>query len=393
MSDDKGVNTQLVELGRNPAWTHGVVNPPVYHASTCVFDTLDQYDAAKANPDAGLYYGRRGTPTVWALEAALNALEPGAAGTKVTPSGVAAISVALLAVLKAGDHLLVMDSAYEPTRTLANGLLAQLGIETSYYDPMLGADIAGHFKPNTRAVMVESPGSLTFEIQDVPAIAAVAHSHNAVVIMDNTWATPLYFKALTHGVDISIMSLTKYVVGHSDALLGAVTANDAAWPTVKRTFQQLGQCAGPDDIFLALRGLRTLAMRLQRHNHSAVAMALWLQDQPQVLRVLHPALPTCPGHALWSRDFTGSSGLFSIVIKPGTRAQLAAMVDGLQHYKMGFSWGGYESLALPANPKNMRTATQWHEPGQLLRLHIGLEDVDDLKADFAAGLERYSAAG
>ena len=390
VKNDTGINTQLAELGRNPAWTHGVVNPPVYHASTCVFETLAEYDAAKANPDAGLYYGRLGTPTVWALETALNALEPSAAGTKITPSGVAAISVALLSVLKSGDHLLVMDSAYEPTRSLANGLLKQLGIETSYYDPLLGADVAAQFKPNTRAIMVESPGSLTFEVQDVPAIAAVAHAHGAVVIMDNTWATPLYFKALDHGVDISIMSLTKYVVGHSDALLGSVTANAATWPQIKNAHRQLGQCAGPDDLFLALRGLRTLSVRLERHNRSACDIALWLQAEPQVERVFHPALSSCPGHALWQRDFTGSTGLFSILLKPGNRAQLAAMVDGLKHYKMGFSWGGFESLVLPVDPKALRTATSWTEPGQLLRLHIGLEDVDDLKADLSAGLMRYA---
>ncbi len=383
------LDTRLVELGRKPEWTHGVVNPPVYHASTCVFDTLDTFEQAKLNPDGGLYYGRRGTPTIWALEDAINQLEAGSAGTKITPSGVSAIAVALLSQLKTGDHVLVMDSAYEPTRSLCNGLLAKMGITTDYYDPLIGADIKNLFKPNTRAVMVESPGSLTFEIQDVPAIAEAAHRHGATVIMDNTWATPVYFQALSHGVDISVMSLTKYVIGHSDALLGAVTANGQTLDAVSRMFHQLGQCAGPDDVFLALRGLRTLALRLKQHNQSALEIARWLQDQPHVLRVLHPALPDDPGHALWQRDFTGSSGLFSVVLRPGTRAQLAAMVDGFRHFKMGFSWGGFESLALPANPKTMRTAISWTESGQLLRLHIGLEDVEDLKADLAAGLERY----
>ncbi len=389
MTETDKLATRLVELGRKPAWTHGVVNPPVYHASTCVFETLDSFEQAKLNPDGGLFYGRRGTPTVWALEDAINQLEAGAAGTRVTPSGVSAIAVALLSQLKAGDHLLVMDSAYEPTRTLCNGLLAKMGITTEYYDPLIGADITRLFKANTRVVMVESPGSLTFEVQDVPGIAKAAQRHGATVIMDNTWATPLYFQALAHGVDISVMSLTKYVIGHSDALLGGVTANAATWPEVNRTFHQLGQCGGPDDVFLALRGLRTLSLRLNRHNASAVEIAHWLQGQSQVLRVLHPALPSCPGHAHWQRDFTGSSGLFSIVLQPGTRHQLAAMVDGFRHFKMGFSWGGFESLALPANPKNMRSTIPWEESGQLLRLHIGLEDVEDLKADLTAGLKRY----
>jgi cysteine-S-conjugate beta-lyase len=381
-------DTEVVRGGRKAAWTHGIVNPPVYHASTCVFETVADYDAACANPDAGLYYARRGTPTIWALESALQDIEPGSAGVKVCSSGVAAITVALLAVLKSGDHILISDSAYEPTRTLANGLLKRLNIEASYYDPAIGADITALFKPNTRAVWVESPGSLTFEVQDVPAIAAVAHAHNACVIMDNTWATPLLFVAHDHGVDISMQSLSKYVCGHSDILMGAVSATPNYWPKLKSTFLAMGQCAGPDDVYLALRGLRTLAIRLKQHEQSAVTVARWCEAHKHVTRVLHPALPSDPGHAIWQRDFLGSSGLFSIQLAPG--GDVAAMLDHMQHFSMGFSWGGFESLALPCRlNKANRSLKFWNDGGPLVRLHIGLEDVDDLIADLDAGLKRY----
>jgi cysteine-S-conjugate beta-lyase len=381
-------NTEVVRGGRKPAWTHGIVNPPVYHASTCVFETVADFNAACANPDAGLYYARRGTPTVWALEEALQNIEPGSAGVKVCSSGVAAITVALLAVLKSGDHILISDSAYEPTRTLANGLLQRMNIEATYYDPLIGADIASLFKPNTRALWVESPGSLTFEVQDVPAMAAVAHAQGACVIMDNTWATPLLFAAHEHGVDIAMQSLSKYVCGHSDILMGGISANAAWWPRLKSTFLAMGQCAGPDDVYLALRGLRTLAVRLKQHEQSALTVARWCDAQANVMRVLHPALPSDPGHAIWQRDFSGSSGLFSIQLVPG--GDVAAMLDHLQHFSMGFSWGGFESLALPCNiSKANRSLKFWDDGGPLIRLNIGLEDVDDLLADLDAGLKRY----
>jgi cysteine-S-conjugate beta-lyase len=380
--------TKVVSGGRKPGWTHGIVNPPVYHASTCVFETMAAFEAACTDPDAGLYYARRGTPTVWALETALQEIESGSAGVKVCSSGVAAITVALLTALKAGDHILISDSAYEPTRTLANGLLNRFNIEATYYDPMIGADIAGLFQPNTAAVWVESPGSLTFEVQDVPAIAAVAHQHGACVIMDNTWATPLFYPAHEHGVDIVMQALTKYVCGHSDILMGGLSANAAWWPRLKSTFLAMGQCAGPDDVYLALRGLRTLAVRLKQHEQSALAVAQWCTLQPHVARVLHPALASCPGHDIWQRDFSGSSGLFSIQLVAG--GNVAAMLDGMQHFSMGFSWGGYESLALPCriNTAN-RSLAFWNEGGPLIRLHIGLEDVDDLIIDLTAGLKRY----
>lgn len=384
--------TIVAQAGRRPEWTHGIVNPPVYRASTCLFDTLADLDRAIADPDAGLYYGRRGTPTTWALEAALTELEPGAAGTKLFPSGVAAIAAALLSVLKSGDHLLMVDSAYEPTRLFCNRTLRDLGVETSYYDPLVGDGIAALIRPNTRAIFMESPGSLTFEVQNVPAIVAVAKTREIVTLIDNTWATPLLFPAMAHGVDLSVQSLTKFVVGHSDVLMGAVTAAAGVWERLRTTSFRLGQSVSPDDAYLTLRGLRTLDARLERHQRNAVDIARRLETHPAVARVLHPALPSHPGHAIWQRDFRGSSSLFAIVLKGGSRADTAPLVDGLAHFGMGFSFGGYESLILPADPHKLRTATRWEAPGPLLRLHIGLEDPADLIADLEAGLARYQAA-
>lgn len=384
--------TVVAQAGRRPEWTHGIVNPPVYRASTCLFDTLADLDRAIADPDAGLYYGRRGTPTTWALEAALTELEPGAAGTKLFPSGVAAIAAALLSTLKSGDHLLMVDSAYEPTRLFCNRTLRDLGVETTYYDPLVGAGIAELFRPNTRAVFMESPGSLTFEVQDVPAIVAAAKARDIVTLIDNTWGTPLLFPALAHRVDLSVQSLTKFVVGHSDVLMGSVTAAPGVWERLRTTSYRLGQNVSPDDAYLAMRGLRTLDTRLARHGRNSVAIAEWLATHPAVAQVLHPALPSHPGHHLWARDFRGASSLFSIILSRGTRADTAALVDGLAHFGMGFSFGGYESLVLPSDPTKLRTATRWSAPGPLVRLHIGLEDPDDLKADLDAGLARYQAA-
>lgn len=384
--------TVVAQAGRRPEWTHGIVNPPVYRASTCLFDTLADLDRAIADPDAGLYYGRRGTPTTWALEAALTELEPGAAGTKLFPSGVAAIAAALLSTLKSGDHLLMVDSAYEPTRLFCNRTLRDLGVETTYYDPLVGAGIAELFRPNTRAVFMESPGSLTFEVQDVPAIVAAAKARDIVTLIDNTWGTPLLFPALAHRVDLSVQSLTKFVVGHSDVLMGSVTAAPGVWERLRTTSYRLGQSVSPDDAYLAMRGLRTLDTRLARHGRNSVAIAEWLATHPAVAQVLHPALPSHPGHHLWARDFRGASSLFSIILSRGTRADTAALVDGLAHFGMGFSFGGYESLVLPSDPTKLRTATRWSAPGPLVRLHIGLEDPDDLKADLDAGLARYQAA-
>lgn len=388
MSEKK--DTRLVELGRRKAWTQGIVNPPVYRASTCLFDSHEALRRSVENPDEGLFYGRRGTPTHWALREAITDLE-GGAGTWLYPSGVAAITASMLAFLRAGDHVLVTDSAYEPTRHFCNSLLRQMGISTTYYDPLTGAGIAGLMTDRTRVVLAESPGSLTFEVQDLPAIAAAAHDAGAVVLLDNTWATPLHLDALRLGVDVSIHAATKYIVGHSDVMLGTATANERAWPRLKRAAILLGQTVSPDDAWLALRGLRTLGVRLRQHDANGRKVAAWLAEQPDVARVLHPAFKDCPGHEIFRRDFTGACGLFSIVLEGGNEAAVSAFIDPMRHFGIGFSWGGYESLILPADPAALRTATPWTAAGPLLRLHIGLEDPDDLIADLAEGLARFRA--
>ncbi len=383
--------TQLVHAGRGPGYTDGIVNPPVWRASTILFDSCADLEAANRDPDAQLYYGRRGTPTQWALEDALTALEPGAAGTKLFPSGVAAITTALLAVVKAGDHVLVTDSAYEPTRLFADQVLKRMGVTTEYFDPAIGDGIATLLRPETSVILLESPGSLTFEIQDVPAITAVARARGIVTIIDNTWATPLRLQPLALGCDITIQALTKYVGGHSDLMLGSATATRALLPRLKAATYRLGHTVSPDDAALALRGLRTLAVRLDRQEASAMAVAKWLETHPAVDRVLHPALPGHPGHALWLRDFKGASGLFAFVLGQGRREQLGALIDDLQHFGIGFSWGGFESLALPVRLDGCRSVTTLPFTGPFVRLSIGLEDPGDLIADLAAGLDRYQA--
>ncbi|MFM9853709.1 MAG: cystathionine beta-lyase [Sphingomonadaceae bacterium] len=392
MSDDKPA-TSIVQAGRRAEWTRGIVNPPVWRASTILYDSVaDLKRGTATNADGKLFYGRRGTPTQWSLADALTALEPGAAGTMLFSSGVAAVATALLSVLSPGDELLMTDSAYDPTRALASGVLARMGIKTIFYDPLIGADIELLITSRTRAIWMESPGSLTFEVQDVPAICAVAKRRGIVTLIDNTWATSLYLKPLLLGVDLSIQACTKYIVGHSDAMVGAVTSNDALWPALRQTAQQLGQHLAPDDAYLAARGLRTLDVRMARHQESALAIATWLATQSEVARVLHPALTTCPGHDIWQRDFHGASGLFSFVLKGGDDAARAGLIDGLKHFGIGYSWGGYESLALPVDPAKYRTATQWNAPGPVVRLQIGLEDAGDLIADLAHGLARFAHA-
>ena len=383
--------TKLVEAGRRKEWTAGIVNPPVWRASTILFDSVADLRAAVKSPNDRLYYGRRGTPTQWALADALTELEPGAAGTMLYPSGVAAVAGSLLSLLSPGDELLMVDSAYEPTRAFCRLVLEPFGVTTRYYDPAVGAGIADLFAPNTKAVFLESPGSLTFEVQDVPAICAAAKARGIVTLLDNTWATPMLFPAMRHGVDLSILACTKYIVGHSDAMLGSVTAAPNYFEQLRRTAYALGQCVSPDDAFLASRGLRTLGVRLKAHGEGGLAVANWLQAQPQVARVLHPALPDCPGHALWQRDFNGASGLFTFILKGGDDAARSALIDGLTHFGIGFSWGGFESLALPVDPAGLRTATKWQAEGPAVRLHIGLEDPEDLIADLAAGLQRFAA--
>jgi cystathionine beta-lyase len=383
-------DTKVVTAGRHPERFHGAVNPPVYRASTILFETVAELDARKPQRDS-MFYGRHGTPTTFALEEALCALE-GGTECALFPSGLAACNGALLAFLEAGTHLLVADCVYGPTRRFCDRVLTRYGVETTYFDPLIGAGIETLFRPTTRVVFLESPGSLTFEVLDVPAIAAVAHRRNATVILDNTWATPLFFKALDHGVDVSVHAATKYIVGHSDAMLGVATANAAAAATLKRGATEVGFCAGPDDVYLAQRGLRTLAVRLRHQEAAALDLAGWLQRRPEVARVLHPALAGDPGHALWRRDFTGAAGLFGLVLNPASAAAVTAMLDGLELYGMGASWGGYESLIMPTHPERFRTATAWRAEGPSLRINVGLEDIEDLKADLDAGFKRLRAA-
>ena len=379
-----GTRTQLVLGGRNPEEQFGFINTPVYRGSTVLYPDTATYAERRAR----FTYGTSGTPTMEALETAWNGLT-GAAGTVLVPSGLAAIAVALMSCLKAGDHLLVPDAVYRPTRNFCDGLLARMGVTTTYYEPTIGAGIAALMRPNTTAVFTEAPASQTFEMQDIPAIVAVAHARGALVLMDNTWATPLFFSAHGHGVDLAIDAGTKYLGGHSDLLLGLVSANAGAWPELHATHGAFAMCAGPDDVFLALRGLRTLDLRLREAERQALALARWLEGRPEVLRVLYPALESDPGHAIWKRDFTGASGLFTIVLKPAPQRAMAAMIDGLALFGIGSSWGGYESLISPFVPQ--RTATKWDPGGPAVRLQIGLEDIEDLKADLDAGFTRLRA--
>jgi len=379
--------TKVVHLGRDPFAHHGFVNPPVYRGSTVLYETLDALKSRKQP----YTYGRRATPTTHALEEAITDLEGGAT-TILTSSGLGAVSTALLAFVSAGDHILITDSAYQPGRAFADRMLKRLGVEITYYDPHAGARITELFRPNTRLVLVESPGSQTFEMQDIPAIAAAARERDIWVLADNTWATPLFCKPLALGVDVSIQAATKYIVGHADAMLGAVTGNARAARHLEHAKEALGTCPGSEETYLGLRGLRTLDVRLERHQKSALAVTEWLAGRNEVDRVLYPALPTDPGHALWKRDFTGASGLFSVVLKPVPEKSLAAFLDGLKLFGMGYSWGGYESLVVPFDPASYRTASKWTGPGPALRFHIGLEAVEDLIRDLDAGFARLNAA-
>ena len=387
-SDEKrGPATEVVHSGRDPHAAHGFVNTPLYRGSTVLFRTVADLKAYKAQ----YTYGRRGTPTTTALESSIARIEGGDT-TILTASGYQAVTTAILAFAQSGDHILVADSVYQPTRKFCDKMLSRLGVETEYYDPLIGAGIETLVRPNTRLVFTESPGSQTFEMQDIPSIAAVTKAKGLWLLMDNTWASPLLFKPFRHGVDVSIQAATKYIVGHADAMLGAVTANARAAPHIGLAKETLGVCPGSEETWLALRGLRTLEVRLARHQHSGIEMARWLAARPEVERVLHPALESDPGHLLWKRDYLGASGLFSIVLKPASEKAVAAMLDGLQLFGMGYSWGGYESLIVPFDPSSYRTATRWTAKGPAFRLHIGLEDVADLKADLEAGFRRLAAA-
>jgi len=381
-----GVDTRLAHGGNDPRDFHGFVNPPVVHASTVLYPNA----GAMASRAQKYTYGTRGTPTTDALASAIDALE-GSAGTIVVPSGLAAVTIPLLAFAAAGDHVLIVDSVYHPTRHFADTMLTRLGVEVEYYDPRIGAGIAALMKPNTRIVFTESPASNTFELQDIPAIAKAARERGAVVMMDNTWATPLYFKPLDHGVDISIHAATKYPAGHSDVLLGTVSANETHWKQLHEGFVTLGCCSGPDDVYQVLRGLRTMGVRLEHHRKSALDIAGWLEGQPGVAQVLHPALPSHPDHALWKRDFSGSSGVFSIVLAGGGQKEQHAFLDALKLFGLGYSWGGYESLAVAVFLGD-RTVAKGPYAGPLIRLQIGLETVEDLKADLLEGLKAAASA-
>jgi cystathionine beta-lyase len=383
--------TRVVFAGRHPRAHYGVVNTPVYRTSTILFESFEAMESGAHEPGKMQFaYGRLGTPTSQALEEAVAELE-GGYRCRLAPSGLAAITTALLAYASAGDHLLIPRSAYNPTRAFAEGVLSRLGVETQYYDPAIGSAITQLLRPNTVIVYVESPGSGLFEMQDVPAIAEAAHSRGITVIMDNTWASPLYFKPFVHGVDVSIQAATKYIVGHSDAMLGTITCTRDKWPALTAAHRALGQMAGPDDIYLALRGLRTMAVRLERHHRNGLALARFLAARPEVERVMHPALESDPGHAIWKRDFLGASGLFGFILKPSyTHDALAAMLNGLQLYGMGYSWGGYESLIAALNAH--RFNPELPDDAWAVRVHAGMENSEDLIEDLRAGLDRLNSA-
>jgi cystathionine beta-lyase len=391
MKDGMRPQTRIVHAGSHPEKQKGAVNPPVYRASTVIFPTVAAMREAIENRFDTVFYGRHGTPSSFALEEAVADLEGGYRSV-TAPSGLAAVTLSLLSFLKNGDHLLMVDSAYDPSRRVCERFISDYGIETTFYDPLIGAGISALMRDNTKAVFLESPGSLTFEVQDIPAIAAAAHSGGAKVILDNTWSAGQFLKPFGLGVDVSVQAATKYIAGHADVMLGLVTAAaETDWRRIKTRAGYLGYCAGADDCFLTLRGLRTLDVRMQRHQETGLKLAHWFQERPEVKRVLHPALPGDPGHAIWKRDFSGASGLFGVVLGEFPQENVEAMLDGMEFFAMGFSWGGFESLMIQTNPAPLRKASPWDEPGVCLRVHAGQEDPEDLIDDLTRGFERLGS--
>jgi cystathionine beta-lyase len=385
-------DTRLAHAGRDPEGNFGIVNPPVYRASTILYPTLAEFENRSRRKFDGFAYGLHGTPTTLALAEAVAELS-GGFRTMVASSGLAAVTQTLTALLRQGDHLLIADTVYGPTREFCTSVLARFGVDVTFYDPLVGGEIAGLLRDRTRVVYLESPGSLTFEVQDVPAIAAAAHARSAVVVLDNTWATPLGFRAFEHEVDVEVLAGTKHLAGHSDLLLGLITTRtEPLFRTIREGTTTFGDCVAPDVCYEGLRGLRTLGVRLRHHAASTLEVARWLQARPEVARVLHPALPGDPGHALWTRDFVGASSLFAILLRTESERAVAAMVEGMRLFRIGASFGGFESLITPARPAAQRTARPWREPGFLLRLHVGLEAVSDLIADLDEGFARLHAA-
>jgi len=390
MSEKK--RTQLITMGRKKQWTQGVVNPPIQRASTVLFDSVEEKHKATVNrANKTLFYGRRGTNTHFAFQDAMTELENGA-GCALFPCGAAAIANTILSFVETGDHILMVDTCYEPTRDFCNRILKKIGVETTYYDPMIGNGIETLIKPNTKLLFTESPGSVTMEVQDIPTLSTIAHQHNVIVMMDNTWSAGLHFDAIEHGVDISIQAATKYIVGHSDTMVGTAVAKAPYWEQLREQSYLMGQCISPDDAYAALRGLRTLDVRMKQHQTSSLKIANWLTTQPDIDHVRHPALTSCPGHEYFLRDFTGGNGLFSFVMKTSRPQATTALLNGMTHFGMGYSWGGFESLILANEPNSfnsLRTVANPNFKGTLFRLHIGLEDVDDLIDDLNAGLNRY----
>ncbi len=392
MSENK--TTKLITAGRDKKWTNGVVNPPVQRASTVVFNSVEEKRKATINrANKTLFYGRRGTNTHFAFQDAMVEVE-GGAGCALYPCGTAAISNAILSFVETGDHILMVDTCYEPTRDFCDTIMKKMGVETTYYEPTIGEGIKELIKPNTKVLFTESPGSITMEVQDVPTLARIAHEHDIIVMLDNTWAAGVNFSPFDFGVDISIQAATKYIVGHSDVMLGTAVANEKCWDQLREQSYLMGQCVSPDDAYLGLRGIRTLDVRLRQHADSSLKVAKWLETRPEVDHVRHPALESCPGHEFFKRDFTGGNGLFSFVLKNSNTQATTALLDGMKHFSMGYSWGGFESLILanePSSFNSLRTVANPNFDGTLIRVHIGLEDVDDLIADLEAGLDRYSA--